>query len=147
MSSNQAAAATSPMRIGELARRAGVNPKTIRYYESIGLLPPPERRPSGYRAYGEDDAERLAFVRSAQRFGLSLDQIGEVLALRDRGERPCKFVLATVRAEVADLDRRIAELRAARRQLYDLLSRAEALPGGDDGGICELLEHRQERNS
>ena len=80
------------MRIGQLAERFGVNTKTIRYYESIGLLPSPVRRPSGYRVYGESDAERLAFVRTAQRFGLHLDQIGEILGLRDRGERPCDYV-------------------------------------------------------
>ncbi len=142
-----ALAAATPMRIGQLARRAGVNPKTIRYYESIGLLPPPARQPSGYRTYREGDADRLAFVRRAQRFGLRLDQIGEILALRDRGERPCTFVLATVRAEVADLDRRIAELRAARRQLQELLGRAEALPASDDGGICQLLEHQGKRDT
>src|SRR5437870_94459 len=81
------------LRIGQLAERLGLNTKTIRYYESIGLLPSPARRPSGYRVYGEDDADRLAFVRTAQRFGLRLDQIREVLAFRDRGERPCDFVL------------------------------------------------------
>jgi len=98
------------LRIGELAERVGINPKTIRYYESIGLLPEPERRPSGYRTYRAEDAERLAFVRTAQRFGLRLDQIREILAFRDRRERPCDYVLGAIRGEVADLDARIAEL-------------------------------------
>ncbi|MBA2319525.1 MAG: heavy metal-responsive transcriptional regulator [Deltaproteobacteria bacterium] len=129
------------MRIGQLAERLGVNTRTIRYYERIGLLPEPERRPSGYRMYGAEDAERLAFVRSAQRFGLKLDEIREVLAFRDRGERPCVYVLETVRREVADLDRRIAGLDAARTQLAGLLARAESLPASVGGRYCELLEH------
>jgi len=132
------------MRIGQLAGRLGINPKTIRYYESIGLLPAPQRRPSGYRVYGEDDAERLAFVRSAQRFGLQLDQIGEILAFRDRGERPCEYVVRAVREEVTDLDRRIRELRAARKELATMLAHAEAQDPGDVGRFCDLLEHREE---
>lgn len=135
------------MRIGQLAERLGVNTKTIRYYESIGLLPSPARRPSGYRVYGADDAERLAFVRTAQRFGLRLDQIGEILALRDRDERPCDYVLGAVRREVAELDQRIAELQATREELGTLLARAEAQPRTDGGRFCALLEHREDPDS
>lgn len=134
--------ATNDMRIGQLAARFGINAKTIRYYESIGLLPSPARRPSGYRAYGEADAERLAFVRTAQRFGLRLDQIREVLAFRDRGERPCGFVLGAVHGELAELDERIAQLQAMRSELADLLERAESQPASADAEFCELLEHR-----
>lgn len=130
------------MRIGQLAERIGVNPKTIRYYETIGLLPEPKRRPSGYRIYGADDLERVAFIRRAQQFGLRLDAIGETLALRDRGERPCDYVLGAVRRNLNDLDRRIAELNAARDQLAALLLRAETLPIGDGARYCELLEHQ-----
>lgn len=132
------------MRIGQLADRLGVNTKTIRYYESIGLLPAPARRPSGYRVYLEKDAERLAFVRTAQRFGLRLDQIREILAFRDRDERPCDYVLSAARGEVADLDRRIAELQATREELGSLLTRAESEAPTDGGRFCELLEHRVE---
>lgn len=131
------------MRIGQLAERIGVNPKTIRYYESIGLLPEPKRRPSGYRAYDADDLERVAFIRRAQQFGLRLDAIGETLALRDRGERPCDYVLGAVRRNLDDLDRRIVELDAARDQLAALLARAETLPIGDGARFCELLEHQE----
>lgn len=130
------------MRIGQLAARFGLNAKTIRYYESIGLLPSPARRPSGYRSYGESDAGRLAFVRTAQRFGLRLDQIREILAFRDRGERPCGFVLGAVRGELTDLDERIAELQAMRSELAELLARAESQSARGEAEFCELLEHR-----
>lgn len=135
-----------PMRIGELAKRIGVNPKTIRYYESIGLLPEPHRRPSGYRTYDAADLERIAFIRRAQQFGLRLDVIGEILALRERGERPCGYVLGAVRRELDDLDRRIAELQATRGQLAGLLARAESLPA-PEGRYCGLLEHREAEES
>ena len=74
------------MRIGELAGRLGVNPKTIRYYESIGLLPDPGRTPSGYRVYDEDAVDRLRFIRTAQRLGVTLDEVKEILGFRERGE-------------------------------------------------------------
>src|SRR6266545_202779 len=99
------------MRIGELGERAGVSAKTIRYYEEIGLLPEPTRLPSGYRAYTDDDAARLAFIKSAQRLGLALDEIKEILALRDEGLRPCGHVRDVLRREVAELDGRIRDLR------------------------------------
>lgn len=130
------------MRIGQLAELVGINTKTIRYYESIGLLPSPARRPSGYRAYGEDDAVRLAFVRTAQRFGLRLDQIREVLAFRDRDEPPCPYVLGAVQREVTALDQRIAELQATRGELAGLLARAQSQPPSGQARYCELLEHR-----
>ena len=67
------------MRIGELADRLGVTTKSIRFYESIGLLPDPARTASGYRDYAEADAERLTFIKTAQRLGLSLDEIREIM--------------------------------------------------------------------
>lgn len=130
-----------PLRIGELAERMGVNPRTIRYYEAIGLLPEPKRRPSGYRTYGASDLERLAFIRQAQQFGLRLDVIGEILALRDRGDRPCDYVLASVQRELDAVDMRIAELHAVRDQLAALVARAETLPV-PEGRYCGLLEHQ-----
>jgi DNA-binding transcriptional MerR regulator len=129
------------LRIGEVAARCGVNPKTIRYYEQIGLLPEPERLSSGYRVYGRNDVERLAFIRSAQRFGLALDEIREVLAFRDRGEAPCGYVREVVRREAARLDERIAELLEMREELGRLLARTD--DGSGDAGYCHLLEHDQ----
>ncbi len=80
------------MRIGELADQLGINTKTIRYYEEIGLVPRAPRTPSGYRDYREADVARLAFIKSAQRLGLSLEEVREILSLRERGEAPCAYV-------------------------------------------------------
>lgn len=130
------------MKIGELAAQLGINTKTIRFYESIGLIPPADRTPSGYRDYGEEDVDRLAFIKSAQRFGLSLEDISEILALRERGERPCDYVLTVVQREISDLDGRIREMRALRKELLELVERAQDLP--DDGkAYCRLLSHRE----
>lgn len=128
------------MRIGELADRVAVNPKTIRYYEGIGLLPDPERRPSGYREYTDDDVRRLRFVRAAQRLGLSLAEIAEILAFRERDERPCDYVLGVLDRQVADLDRRIAEMVDLRRELIALQARTDEL-SHDEACYCAVIEH------
>jgi DNA-binding transcriptional MerR regulator len=130
------------VRIGELADRVGVNTKTIRYYESIGLLPPPERTPSGYRDYTATDVERLRFVRTAQRLNLSLSEIAEILRFRERDERPCQYVLGVLDRQVADLDRRMAEMAELRRQLIVLKARADDLPPVE-GCYCAVIEHSQ----
>jgi DNA-binding transcriptional MerR regulator len=134
------------MRIGELAERLGLNTKTIRYYESIGLLPEPEHNASGYRTYDEADVERLVFIKSAQRLGLALDEIKEVLALRERGEAPCGYVRGLIRTEIADIDRRLDELRSLRGELVALDERAGE-PVESNGTFCQLIEHVRRKGS
>lgn len=130
------------MRIGELAERVGVNPKTVRYYEGIGLLPDPARRPSGYREYTHDDVERLRFIRTAQRLGLSLSEISEILGFRERAERPCDYVLGVLDRQVADLDRRMAEMAQVRDELIALKEKADDLPR-EQGCYCAVIEHTE----
>lgn len=129
------------MRIGELGDRTGVTAKTIRYYESIGLLPEPGRTPSGYRDYDDSAVTRLEFVRSAQGAGLTLKEIGGVLAVRDSGEPPCDHVKEVLARRVAEVETRIAELEATRRELRRLARRAERLDPADcgEGEICRIL--------
>lgn len=128
------------MRIGEVAEQVGINPKTIRYYEGIGLLPDPERLPSGYREYSDDDVDRLGFIRTAQRLGLTLAEISEILAFREREERPCEYVLGVLDRQVADLDRRMAEMAKLRQELIALKGKADRLPP-DEGCYCAVIEH------
>ena len=134
------------MRIGELAARLAINPKTIRYYEGIGLLPEPERTASGYRLYDEDDVERLTFIKTAQRLGITLDEIREILAFRDRGDRPCDYVRTVLRREVAEIDRRLAELTALRDELVALEDLADQLPESRPGA-CRLIDHVRQRDA
>ncbi len=132
------------MRIGELADHLGINTKTIRFYESIGLLPEPERTPAGYRQYSRTDTERITFVKTAQRLGMSLDEIREILAFRDRGQPPCEYVRTVLDEQVADIDQRIAELVRLREQLLTLQAQTEHLTGSDDNGCyCGIIEHAQ----
>ena len=125
------------MRIGELAHTAGVSTKAIRFYESIGVLPDPARTASGYRQYAVADAERLAFVKTAQRFGLRLDEIREIVALRDRGLRPCDYVAGVVDRRVREIDQRVAEMVSLRDELVRLQDAACSRAGA----TCEVVEH------
>lgn len=130
------------MRIGELAGTVGVNPKTVRYYERIGLLPDPERLPSGYREYTPEDVERLSFIRIAQRLGLSLSEVAEILGFRERAERPCGYVLGVLDRQMADLGRRMAEMAQLRSELIALKAEADRLEP-DSGCFCEVIEHAE----
>ena len=112
------------MYIGQLAAAAGLNPRTLRYYERVGLLRPARRTTAGYRLYTTQDAQRLRFIRRAQGLGLSLREIAAILAIRDAGAAPCRQVRALAEAKAAELDRRIAELRHLRAELTRLAERA-----------------------
>lgn len=135
------------MKIGELAGELGLNPTTIRYYESIGVLPAPERTSSGYRDYDEEYLGRLRFIRTAQRLGITLDEIREILAFRDRGEVPCSFVQDVLATQVASIDQRIRELRDLRGQLVELTAEADTLPLPSAGTTCRLIEHVQQKTA
>lgn len=130
------------MRIGALAKQVGVNPKTVRYYEAIGLLPEPPRTAAGYRRYDQTAVTRLEFVQRAKRLGLSLESVGEILAIRERGEAPCERVVALVDAELNRIDRRVAELARLRGDLAAVRRRWETEPtaAACKGCICRLID-------
>jgi DNA-binding transcriptional MerR regulator len=133
------------MTIGELGRRLELNPRTIRYYEQIGLLPEPERSGGGYRLYGPPDEERLRFIRGAQRLGLSLGEVKETLAFRERGERPCRYVAEVLEQRLDEVERRLRELREFERELSALCERMRAPGVGDEqAAFCHYLERAPE---
>jgi Cu(I)-responsive transcriptional regulator len=124
------------MNIGEVARHSRVPPKTIRYYESIGLIDPAARSAAGYRIYGAQDLETLRFIHRARGLGFSVEDVGNLLALwRDRN-RASAQVKALARKHVGEIDRKIAELRAMRDTLDDLIERCH----GDDRPDCPILK-------
>lgn len=129
---------TSLLTIGALARRLGVHPRALRYYERIGLLKPSSRTGAGYRLYSERDAERLAFIRRAQTFGLSLNDIASILAVRDGGLAPCRHVRALAESRVKALDARLAEMLRLRAELAQLAEHATAVEAACQmsDGIC-----------
>jgi Cu(I)-responsive transcriptional regulator len=111
-----------PLTIGDLARETGVKVVTVRYYERIGLLPTPVRRGSGaYRSYDSADLGRLSFIRRARDLGFTLDQIRLLLELAEQRDRDCADVDALAREHLADVERKIADLSALRRELRDLI--------------------------
>jgi DNA-binding transcriptional MerR regulator len=128
------------MRIGEAADAVGINPRTIRYYEDIGLLPDPERTAGGYRDYTAVDVERLVFVKTARRLGFTLAEVAEILAFREQGQRPCAYVLDVLGRQVSDLDRRITELEDLRAELVALKAQADSLSNGE-ACYCTVIEH------
>ena len=135
------------MRIGELGRQVGVDPPTIRFYESVGVLPQAERTPAGYRTYGSADADRLGFVALARSLGLALDDIREILGLRDRGEAPCAYVRDLLDRQAESVEERIGELERLAEELRRLRRRARALPDMPTGDpcVCHILEHPEQK--
>jgi DNA-binding transcriptional MerR regulator len=126
------------LTVSQVAARAGTSPDTVRYYERAGLLQEPARTPVGYRVYGDDSVERLQFIRGAQRFGLRLREIRELLEILDRGQCPCGHTEALVRRRLAELGEKMAELAEMRQRLLRLAEEypARACPEGSEPWLC-----------
>ena len=123
------------MNIGEAAARSGLPAKTIRYYEEIGLLRP-RRGANGYRAFAEDDAERLAFLARARSLGFSIEECRTLLALQQDEGRASGDVRRVAVAHLAEVDRKLDELRALRSALAGLVERCR----GDGRPDCAILD-------
>lgn len=124
------------MTIGEAASRSAMPPKTIRFYEEIGLIGPAERFDNGYRAYSENDVHTLRFIHRARSLGFPLSDVRVLLSLyRDRS-RESRDVKQVALQHVAELDRRIAELEGMRRLLVDLADRCQ----DNDRPECPILD-------
>ena len=130
------------MEIRELTEQTGVAAKTIRYYESTGVLPPPRRKANGYREYGEGDVNRVRFVAGARRLEFSLDDITEILALRDQREAPCLVLLDLLAEKADEVRQRIAELQHLEAELRELYKLGQTFPLDDVEGkncVCHLV--------
>ncbi|MCI0395248.1 MAG: heavy metal-responsive transcriptional regulator [Chloroflexi bacterium] len=133
------------MQIKVLTERTKLPDKTIRYYESIGLLPSPNRQPNGYRDYSEADVERVKFVAGARHLDFSLDDIAEILALRDRREAPCRVVLELLEQKADEVNQRIAELQRLEAELRQLRALGLTFPTDDVDGkacVCHLITQK-----
>lgn len=109
------------MTIGELAQKAGVNVQTVRYYEREGLLPEAHRWPdSGYRDFDDEALQRLRFIRSAKELGFTLREIKELLEMRVLPGESCAEVRLLIRAKLAEVDRRMKDMRRLRRVLVKM---------------------------
>ena len=133
------------MQIKELSDKTGLQDKTIRFYEEVGVLPPPKRLSNGYRDYGEADVERVKFVAGLRRLDFSLDDVSEILAMRDRREAPCRVVLDTLSANADEIAQRIAELSRLEKDLRQLYSLGLTFPIDDVDGkncVCHLVSEK-----
>lgn len=126
----------SALTIGQVARRSGVPAKTIRYYESVGLLPAPERGDNGYRYYDDGTVRTLRFVRHARELGFPLDDVRALLGLWQDRSRPSREVKALAERRIADIDARIAELHRLRDELAHLVHACH----GDARPDCPILD-------
>jgi MerR family copper efflux transcriptional regulator len=114
------------MKIGELSTKAGVSIQTVRFYERQRLLPDPGRTPSGYRHYTEAHLRQLRFIRQAKTLGFSLEEIGEVLRMRGRGQCPCDTVIALAEHHLENVGRQMRALESFRRGLSKALKQWKA---------------------
>ena len=124
------------MKIGELARAAGSNSETIRYYEKIGLLPRPDRTNSNYRDYGPRDAERLAFIRHARGLGFELTDIRSLLDLADEPDDDCADADAIASRHLRSVEAKMAQLDRLQQELERMIRECR----GGRIATCRILE-------
>lgn len=127
------------LKIGDLAKRYELNVRTLRYYETIGLLPEPARTESGYRLYSEEDARRLEFVLQAKRVGFSLEEIQRIVQLGRHGAA-CGYVRETLTRHLAQIDRQIADLQRLRAELSAAATAWQEPGAVASGQVCGLIE-------
>ncbi|MEN9568154.1 MAG: hypothetical protein RLZZ69_3350 [Cyanobacteriota bacterium] len=128
------------LKIGELSTESGVSIKTIRYYEELGLVRSCGRTEGQFRLFHPDTVTRLSFIKRLQSLGLSLQEIGECLAVYDHGDLPCGDVKGKLERQVAEIDRQVVELMTLRQELAEILQRWSASPKKRSEVICPNLQ-------
>lgn len=135
------------LRTGEVAKAAGVNVETLRYYERRGILEQPGRAQSGYRAYPEEAVRVVRFVKRAQELGFTLEEIEELLALRGDEGRTCGEVRTAAAAKIERIERKLSQLRAMKRALAVLVDSCVDGASVRECPILEALDDREPRRS
>lgn len=124
------------LTIGDLAKATATKVETIRYYERIGLLSAPARTGGNYRAYTAQHLGRLSFIRRARDLGFTLEQVRALLGLSDQHDHPCDAVDALARQHLAEVDRKIADLRSLRKELASVIGQC----GKGTIAQCRIIE-------
>jgi DNA-binding transcriptional MerR regulator len=124
------------LTIGQLGKATNTKVETVRYYERIGLLAAPGRTTGNYRTYDVDALARLSFVRRARDLGFSIDQVRELLDLAGQGQRDCGSVDVLANEHLAEIDRKLADLNALRRELGALITSCQ----GGTISECRILD-------
>ena len=130
----------SSLTIGRLAKQAGINLETVRYYERQRLVPKPPRTPSGYRVYPPDAVRRLRFIRRAQELGFSLREVRELLSLRASRSATSAAVRTRAEAKIADVEAKIRTLEAMRQSLRKLTQTCDGCAPVSECPILEILD-------
>ena len=132
--------ATARLKIGEIARRTGVSVGTLRYYETLGLLCP-IRGENGYRYYGPETMPQVQFIKKSQALGFSLEEIRQILNVRDRGEAPCPLVKELLSHKIERLDAQIQQMVEFKRELEDYRERWSGVGSWmrETDEICPLI--------
>lgn len=124
------------MKIGELAKATATKVETVRYYEQTGLLPSPARTSGNYRSYSEEHLARLSFIRRARDLGFSIEQVRALLDLSDDRSRDCATIDRIATEHLREIDRKLADLTALRRELSALITSC----GGGTVAQCRIIE-------
>lgn len=127
---------SDPVTRGQLAKESGTNIETIRYYEKIGLMPPPRRSGSGYRLYGEDSRRRLRFILRGRELGFSIDELRGLLSLVDGGNYTCGEVHKLTVAHLQDVREKINDLQKLEKTLAEVSSKCK----GGTVPDCPVIE-------
>ena len=136
MGGNMKGANNSDVSIGALAERTGCKVQTIRYYEQIGLMPPPERNAGNQRRYTESAIQRLTFIRHARDFGFTVEAIRELLEMSDQPDMPCDHVDALAKRHLQEVETKLARLSSLRDELRRMIVQCQ----GDRVGECRIIE-------
>ena len=135
------------MRIGTLAQRTGTNVPTIRYYESVGLLPKPARQDGGHRLYMEADVDRLTFIRRCREFGFSMEQVRSLTSLGQDQRRSCLELRDVAASHLSSVQARITELQGLAKSLRAFIGTCDATCAGGPGPECSILDDLKNRAS
>lgn len=139
-----------PLTIGRMAEAAGCKVQTVRYYEQIGLLPPPPRSEGNQRLYDDRAVRRLSFIRHARGLGFPLQAIRDLTSLADEPEQPCEAADLIARRQLEDVERRIRRLEALRGELRRMVAQCAGGRIADcrvievlgDHSLCESDDHQ-----
>lgn len=135
-------------QVGEISRRLGLNPQTLYFYERIGLIPSPQRTEAGYRLFSQQDVDRLTFITRAKSLGLSLDEIKDILVLKDRQSLTCKAVYERLDRKIQDIAEEIQQLQVLHNELALLLEQCRTnLSHPDSTHQCVVLEKGTKNSS
>ena len=132
------------MKISDLAHQSGTTPKTLRFYEQIGVLAAPVRTSGGYRDYDESAITRIQFIKASQSIGLSLAEVRNLLRIRDEGASPCTAAINLLDEHLVEIRRVIRELTSLKKNIVDLRAKAANLDAADcpPESVCHIINPR-----